>query len=119
MEVIDSSELSVIAEDSGLEPTKVEGLLANFGTAYANAKVLANGATDLIVTDEAQADIMQDARRRRLAIKAVRVEVENTRKSLKEQSLREGKAIDGMANIIKALIIPVEEHLEKQEKFAE
>jgi hypothetical protein len=47
------------------------------------------------------------------------LKLKKTRKDLKEQSLREGKAIDGMANIIKALIIPIEEHLEKQEKFAE
>jgi hypothetical protein len=60
-----------------------------------------------------------NARTTRLKLKNIRVEVEKTRKDLKEQSLREGKAIDGMANIIKALIIPIEEHLEKQEKFAE
>lgn len=113
------SELTVVAQDNGLEQTKVEVLLSSFGTAYSEAKQLAAGATGLVVTKEDQTDLMQEARTKRIALKSVRVEVENTRKSLKEQSLREGKAIDGMANIIKALIVPVEEHLEKQEKFAE
>lgn len=111
------NELTVVARD--LEPTQVEVLMSNFGTAYSEAKELATGATDLVVTEENQTDLMSEARKKRLSLKNVRVEVENTRKKLKEQSLREGKAIDGMANIIKALIVPVEEHLEKQEKFAE
>ncbi|WP_026536958.1 hypothetical protein [Arthrobacter sp. 9MFCol3.1] len=111
--------MAVVGADNGLEQTKVEILLSNFGQAYGKAKELAAGATDIVVTQENQTTLMQEARTKRLALKNVRVEVENTRKSLKEQSLREGKAIDGMANIIKALIVPVEEHLENQEKFAE
>ena len=111
--------MAVVGKDNGLEPTKVEVLLSNFGQAYANAKELAAGATEIVVTEEGQTELMREARTKRLALKNVRVEVENTRKSLKEQSLREGKAIDGMANIIKALIVPIEEHLESQEKFAE
>lgn len=117
MENNETQELANVA--TGLEQTKVETLLSNFGKAYADAKTLAAGASALVVTEESQTDLMREARTKRLALKAVRVEVENTRKSLKEQSLREGKAIDGMANIIKALIVPVEEHLEGQEKFAE
>ncbi|OAE01883.1 hypothetical protein [Arthrobacter sp. OY3WO11] len=113
------TELAVVGKDNGLEQTKVEVLLSNFGEAYGKAKVLAAGATDIVVTEEDQTALMHEARTKRLALKAVRVEVESTRKTLKEQSLREGKAIDGMANIIKALIVPVEEHLENQEKFAE
>lgn len=114
-----TDELQLVARNSDLEPTKVEALLSNFGTSYNLAKELAAGAEDILVTDESDTGLMQEARRKRLALKNVRVEVENTRKVLKEQSLREGKAIDGMSNIIKALIVPVEEHLEKQEKFAE
>jgi hypothetical protein len=38
---------------------------------------------------------------------------------LKEQALREGKAVDGIANVLKALIVPLEEHLDKQERFVE
>lgn len=119
MPTVEQNELVAVAEDNGLEKTKVEILLSSFGQSYADARKLASGATSIIVTDEDQTTLMREARTKRLALKNIRVEVENTRKSLKEQSLREGKAIDGMSNIIKALIVPVEEHLEKQEKFAE
>jgi len=115
----ESNELTIVAKESGLEQTKVEALLSNFGKSYAEAKELSKDALAIVVTEEDQTQEMQQARAKRLALKSIRVDVENTRKSLKEQSLREGKAIDGMSNIIKALIIPIEEHLEKQEKFAE
>lgn len=114
-----TNELAVIAEESQLSNGKVQELLSNFGESFNQAKQLAEGATAIVVTDEKQTKLMGDARAKRLQLKNIRVEVEKTRKSLKEQSLREGKAIDGMANIIKALIMPVEEHLEQQERFAE
>jgi hypothetical protein len=118
-EATTNDELLIVANDSGLEKPKVEILLSSFGKSYAAAREMAAGANDLVVTDESQTDIIKEARTKRLGLKNIRLEVENTRKQLKEQSLREGKAIDGMANIIKALIIPVENHLENQEKFIE
>ena len=62
---------------------------------------------------------MKQAREARLAIKAIRIEADKTRKSLKEDSLRYGKAVQGVYNVIEYMIKPIEEHLEKQEKFAE
>jgi hypothetical protein len=59
------------------------------------------------------------AREWRLTIKNIRVDCEKVRKNLKEESLRKGRAIDGMANVIKYLIAPIEEHLDNQEKFVE
>jgi len=53
----------------------------------------------------------------RLELKKIRVEAEKKRKEMKSESLRKGKAIDGFANIIKFLIVPIEEHLQKQEDF--
>ena len=44
---------------------------------------------------------------------------EKVRKELKEGYLKGGRAVDDIANVIKALIVPLEENLEKQEKFAE
>jgi len=114
-----TKELAMIAKNSGLEQTKTESLLKSFSESFSKAKNIAGTAREIVVTDEAQKDLMYNARRKRLELRQIRVNVENTRKELKEQSLREGKAIDGMANIIKALIVPVEEYLEKQEKFAE
>lgn len=114
-----SQELEIIAKDSGLQQNKVETLLNSFSLSFQNAKDIVTKARTITVTDESQIELMASARQFRINLKNIRVEVENKRKELKEQSLREGKAIDGIANVIKALIIPIEEHLEKQEKFAE
>lgn len=76
-------------------------------------------AMGIKVTSLNQKKEMQTAREARLALKDIRVNAEKTRVKLKEDSLRTGKAIDGMANVIKFLIAPIEEHLEDQEKFAE
>ena len=113
------NELVVIAQQSGLQENKTKMLMESFSDSFKQAQAIATEAKDIVVTSEEQLREMSQARQKRLQLKDIRVSVEKTRKELKEQSLREGKAIDGMANIIKALIVPVEEHLEKQEKFAE
>jgi len=71
------------------------------------------------ITDVNQKREMKLFRESRLALRELRIEVENKRKTLKEDSLRRGKAIDGIANVFKALVVPIEEYLEEQEKFAE
>jgi len=50
-------------------------------------------------------------------IKGKRVEVEKTRKKLKEDALEYGRAVDGEAKRITALLAPIETYLESQEKI--
>jgi hypothetical protein len=76
-------------------------------------------AYEIVVTDDNQVDLMQQAREGRLLLKAKRVEIEKTRKRLKEQSLLEGRFIDSLAKRLFAIIEPAEEHLELQEKHTE
>lgn len=115
-----NNELATIVKDSGLsQESKVEELMKSFTGYFDSARKLADGAKDIVVTDESQSDLMVEARTKRIELKNLRGEVEKRRKELKEQSLREGRAIDGVSNVIKALIVPVEQHLEKQEKYAE
>lgn len=76
-------------------------------------------AKEIIVTDESQTETMKQAREGRLFLKQTRVNVEKTRKELKEKSLRESQVIDGIAKALKDLITPIEEHLDRQEKFIE
>jgi len=49
----------------------------------------------------------------------MRIEIEKTRKALKEQSLRKGQAIDSIAKYLTSLVSPIEEYLKQQEDFAE
>ena len=55
----------------------------------------------------------------RMIVKDSRIKVEKKRKELKEDALRYGQAIDKEANRIKALIAPVEEHLDAEENAVE
>lgn len=106
-------------------------LIRAFGAPFTEVgEILSNYSRDdngeLVVTDDtiivtSKDDIigMKKAREVRLELKRVRTTVENKRRELKEDSLRTGKAIDGVAKYIKDNIQPVEEYLEQQEKFAE
>jgi len=113
------NKLSIIVKESGLEETKAQVLLKNFNDYFFIASDWEKKAKTIIVLNEGQKAEMQMARAGRLFLRKKRIAIEKTRKELKEQSLREGKAIDGIANVLKALIIPIEEHLEKQEKYIE
>ena len=61
---------------------------------------------------------MQQAREGRLILKDLRCEAERLRKALKEDSLQKGRAIDGIANLVKGIIEPIEDHLQAQEDYA-
>lgn len=116
---MEKNELVVVVEESGLEITQSEHILNNFTEFFKRAKQWEVEARSLTVSDVSEVEKMTKAREVRLSLRDIRLEAEKTRKSLKEKALREGKAIDGVANVIKALIEPLEEHLEAQEKFAE
>lgn len=113
------NQLEVIVKESGLENTKAQIILKQFQDYFQVAAEWEKRARDIVVTDERQKVDMQMARTGRLFLREKRIAIEKTRKELKEQALREGKAIDGIANILKALYVPIEEYLGKQEKFVE
>ena len=94
-------------------------LRSAFEQMFAQADEWVARAKGIVVTSEDQKHEMRLARESRLALKDIRVNAEKTRKRLKENALRYGKAVDGVANIVKALIQPIEEHLLEQETFAE
>lgn len=116
---VEQNQLQVIVKDSGLEPTKAKYILEQFQDYFKIADEWTIKAKSIVVIDESQTTDMEMARVGRLFLKEKRVAIEKARKSLKEQALREGKAIDGIANVLKALIVPIEEYLDKQEHFIE
>lgn len=113
------NELTLVTKEFSLPEAEVNPFIEQFSQFLEDAKLVRNEVKGLVVTDVGQVDLMQKARDKRLILKNIRVSTENKRKELKENSIRIGKAIDGMANIIKAIIVPLEEHLEQQEKYAE
>jgi len=57
----------------------------------------------------------QTVKAARLCVKSARVNIELIRKSLKEDSLSYGRAVDAEAKRITSLLLPIEHHLEIQE----
>jgi len=113
----EKNELVAIVKEYDLEETKANRMLEQFSGYFQLAAEWEAKAKTIVVTDESQTGDMAMAREGRLFLREKRIAVEKTRKELKEQSLREGKAIDGIANVLKALIVPIEEHLKAQEDF--
>src|SRR3990167_8069103 len=117
--MISETEIILPVKDYGLDDNKTALMLTAFNDFYAQAAAFESSARDIVVTSAEQTDMMKEARTTRIAVRDIRIEVEKRRKSMKEQSLREGKAIDGIANIIKAIIVPIEDHLLAQEEYIE
>jgi hypothetical protein len=88
-------------------------------TIKAEADKIKAEALEIVVTDATDKTTIKLARETRLKVKAMRIAVENRRKELKDYFLKTGKMIDSVASDIKAMLEPIESHLEQQEKFAE
>lgn len=108
-----------VVETSGLEKTDAAVVLGKFQDYFRIAADWENKVKALVVTSPTQIAEMKMAREGRLFLRAKRLDIEHTRKELKEQYLRKGKAVDGFANILKALFEPMEEYLDRQERFVE
>lgn len=103
----------------GLEPDSATMLRSAFEAMFADADRWCASARAIRVTSESQKREMKMARESRLALREIRVNGEKARKRLKADIVLQGKAIDGIANVLKALIEPIEAHLLEQETFAE
>ena len=103
--------------DSGLSVEKHNTLCNTFNPFMVDVQALVLAAGQIEVVDANDEQGMEKARDTRLCLKRVRVSLEKQRVELKESSLLEGKAIDGMANVIKALIVPAEKSLQEKEDF--
>ena len=112
-------EIVTVLEQSGLEKSQAETVLAGFKNFFEEVKRHELRAKSIVITDASQVAEIKEAREIRLELKNIRVHAEKVRIERKEFFLRGGKAIDGIANVLKALIIPLEDHLDKQEHFAE
>lgn len=112
-----SPQLVEIIEKNGLDKTKADFIFDNFSQFFSVASEWETKAKAIQVTNDGQTALMEQAREGRLILREKRLTIEKVRKALKEQSLREGKAIDGIANVLKGLIEPLEEYLDNQENF--
>lgn len=114
-----SQEVTKIIESGLIEKSKSDYIISKFQDYTSIAEEWKEKAFSITVTDESQIDLMQQAKEGRKLLKAKRIEIEKTRKALKEQSLNEGRLIDSVAKSLSSIIEPAEKYLEIQEKYAE
>lgn len=103
--------LDLVVEQSGIAPEGALALKTAFAPFFAQAeewRVKVGEVTDPKI-----------ARASRLTLKRIRVEAERTRNNLKEDSLKRGKAIDGLYNVIDYIVSPLEKRLLEIETAAE
>jgi len=116
---ITQNEITQLADASGLEKTTAMMLKEEFSPLFDAADKWAKNARSIVVTDVTQTREMKLARESRLALRDIRLKAEKRKTILKADALSYGKAVQGMYNVILALVEPLERHLEEQENFAE
>lgn len=110
--------VAVIKQENLAEPSAV-AIQSGFAPHFAAAGEILKKCRTITVTDASQKAEIKAARDYRLALKNTRVAAEKTKKALKDESLRTGRAIDSFYNILLHLTASEEKRLQEQEDFAE
>jgi hypothetical protein len=111
--------LIVQIEQSGLKTAAALSLKEKFLPFFKQAMEWKSEIESIVITETGQVKEMKRAKEIRLAIKDIRVAVEKERKILKQDSLREGQAIDLIANTFKEILEPVEAEAKQKELYDE
>jgi hypothetical protein len=112
--VVKEEVLDAIVKKENIAAPTAATLLASFAPYRGEIETALTEARG--ITDDTNAEQRKKARECRLTLKRIRVNVENTRKASKEDAVRYGKAVDGMANVLKFLCEPEEQRLEAIEE---
>jgi hypothetical protein len=116
---METKELARIVDNSGIEKTKAQTVLASFSAFFDQASEWEAKTKGLVITDASQTVEMALAREGRLQLKEIRVNAEKAKKKLKENILVEGRFIDAIYNLIEGITKPIEAELLEKEKFIE
>jgi hypothetical protein len=116
---IESEDLGTAIRKYGVAQETALALRQHFEPFEKKALEWKEQAEKIFVTDASQVKEMRQAREARLALKAMRGEVTAKHKELKEDALRKGQVLDTIKRKLVGLIEPIEEHLDRQERFVE
>jgi hypothetical protein len=121
VEVVQDDKLVKFASQTGLEAAKVASLAETFRPLFNKSRAAIDEAKGVAesVKDATCVREIRKARACRLALRAVRLESDETRKREKQSALLYGKAVDGFHNILMADLSPVETALQEAEDTAE
>ena len=98
----------------GLEPSKAQQIKATFEPMVKMLEEFEEAYAQVMSMEITEA-VCAKAKRLRLDIAQVRIKAEKERKKIKEEYVRGGKAIDGVANILKFAVVDKEEKLKDVE----
>lgn len=109
------------ASQTGLETTATSALVVAFQPIFAKSRAAIADARGVAesVKDATCVREIKKSRECRLAIRAIRIESEKTRKAQKEHAVLYGRAVDGFHNILLADLTLVETALQDAEDIAE
>jgi hypothetical protein len=113
------SQIVQVVQTVGIEVDAAASLQMSFRPLFDEARKVLERSRGINVTSAEQSLEIKLARECRLALRRIRVEGDKTRKALKEDSLRRGRAIDGFFNVLLHLTETEEKRLDEQEKFVE
>lgn len=112
------NKLQVILAEQDIAKADLAKLVEVFGGPFEEAGNVLATYKDIVVIDEKDTAGMKKAREARLLLKKARTTVENSRKLLKADIVKQGRAIDSVARYVKDEIEPAEKYLQLQEDFA-
>ena len=115
----DTTQLESLVLQTGLRKEKSDILVSSFALLEQEVETWNKRNETLIIKsidDKASIELAKTAYKH---IKALRLGIEAKRKELKEDSLREGKAIDLIAKSLASLVAPLEESLAEKAKFVQ
>jgi len=118
-EVLESSGVLTVIEQSGVEKSEAQLALSKFTHLFNEAAEWERKVHGLVITDASQVAEMQIARQARLALRDVRGNAEKVKKALKEDVLIRGRLIDAIYNSVVAVTKPLEKELLEKEQFVE
>lgn len=118
IKITETTEIKKVIDEAQVEKETSVMLLDSFSPIFQKAKEIAARASTIKVDDASQLTEMAQARSTRLEMRQLRIEADKLRKKLKEDSLRYGKAVQGVYNVIEFFVVPIEERLQEQEDFA-
>lgn len=113
-----NNKLQMILTEQGIAENDVAKLVEAFGGPFEEAGTILSTYKGIVVSKEDDVAGMQKAREARLLLKKARTTVENSRKNLKADIVKQGRAIDSVARFVKEEIEPAENYLQLQEDFA-
>lgn len=110
-------DLALEIRKSNVDEETALQLMDHFAAFEKQANEWKDKADMIIVKNESETDLMDQARKARLSLKEIRIAVDKKHKELKEESLKKGQMLDLIKRTLIGYISPIEKHLQSQEDF--